>query len=178
MKIFISCSSSEEINEEYKIVSKYLINEISKDNDLVFGCTDRGLMGICYNAFLENNRKIYGVCNEMYADELENLNLTEVEYVKSFEEANSVFAKISDLILVLPGSFGTMSELIDLLEEKRVGIHNKDLILFKINGFYDNLINQFNKIYNNISKKYDFNSLCKVFTTADEIIDYIKEKNC
>ena len=46
MKIFISCSSSNEISEEYKIVSKYLIEEISKDNDLVFGCSNNGLMGL------------------------------------------------------------------------------------------------------------------------------------
>ena len=174
MKIFVSCSSSNEISEEYKIVSKYLFEEISKDNDLVFGCTDRGLMGLCYNAFLENKRKIYGVCNEMYKDDLKGLKLDETMYVNSFEEANIIFSEISDLILILPGAFGTLSELIDILEEKRVGIHNKNIVLFNINGFYDDLINMFNKINKKVSNKYDFNSLCKVFTTSDEIIEYIK----
>lgn len=177
MKIFISCSSSDEIKEEYKVVSKYLIEEISKENDLVFGCTDRGLMGICYNTFLNNKRNIYGVCNEKYIDDVKNLKLTEIKYVKSFEEANTIFSKISDLILVLPGSFGTLSELVDLLEEKRTGIHNKEILLFNINGFYDDMINMFNKIYNNVSNKYNFNDLCKVFTTSDEIIEYIKKSN-
>ena len=177
MKIFVSCSSSNEISEEYKIVSKYLFEEISKDNDLVFGCTNRGLMGLCYNEFLKNNRKIYGVCNEMYKDDLKDLKLNETMYVNSFEDANIVFGEISDLILILPGSFGTLSEFIDLLEEKRVGIYKKEIIVFNINGFYDDLINMFNKIYNQVSKKYDFNSLCKVFTTSDEIIEYIKKSN-
>ena len=175
MKIFISCSSSDEIKEEYKIVSKYLIEELSKDNDLVFGCTNRGLMGLCYNSFLKNNRKIYGVCNQIYKDDLKDLKLDDIMYVNSFEEANIIFGEISDVILVLPGSFGTLSELIDLLEEKRTGIHSKEIILFNINGFYDDLINMFNKIYNNVSNKYDFNSLCKVFTTADEILEYLKK---
>lgn len=177
MKIFVSCSSSDEISEEYKIVSKYLFEEISKDNDLVFGCTNRGLMGLCYNAFFQNKRKIYGVCNEMYKEDLKDLNIDETMYVNSFEEANIIFGEISDLILILPGAFGTLSEFIDLLEEKRVGIHNKDIIIFNINGFYDDLINMFNKIYNQVSKKYDFNSLCKVFTTSDETIEYIKKSN-
>ena len=177
MKIFISCSSSDEINDEYKIVSKYLFEEISKDNDLVFGCTNRGLMGLCYDEFIKNNRKIYGVLNDMYKDDLKDLKIDEIMYVNSFEEANIIFGEIADLILILPGSFGTLSEFIDLLEEKRVGIYKKEIIVFNINGFYDDLINMFNKIYNQVSKKYDFNSLCKVFTTSDEIIEYIKKSN-
>lgn len=175
MKIFISCSSSDEINDEYKVVSKYLIEEISKDNDLVFGCANRGLMGISYNAFLNNKRKIIGVCNEMYIDEVKDLKLDDVIHVKCLEESNKMLGELSDVILVLPGSFGTLAELVDLLEEKRTGIHNKEMILFNINGFYDDLINMFNKINKNVSNKYDFNSLCKVFKTSDEIIEYLNK---
>ena len=177
MKIFIGCSSSKEIKDEYKIVSKYLVDELSKENDLVFGCTNRGLMGICYNSFLNNNRIITGVCYEMYKEDLKKLSLNEVHMVKTLEESNRLLENLSDILLFLPGSFGTLSEFIDILEEKRTGIHNKEMILFNINGFYDDLISMFNKIYNNVSKKYDFNNLCKVFNTADEIIEYLKKSN-
>ena len=175
MKIFISCSSSEEINDEYKIVTKYLTEELSKENELVFGCANRGLMGICYNSFKNNNRKVIGVCYEMYKDELNSLELDEVHMVKSLEESNRLLGELSDVILLLPGSYGTLSEFICLLEEKRTGIHNKEIIMFNINGFYNDLINMFNKIYNNVSNKYNFNNLCKVFNTSDEIIEYIKK---
>ena len=178
MKIFISCSSSEEISDEYKVVAKYLIKEISKDNDLVFGCANRGLMGISYNEFLNNNRKIYGVCNTKYKDDLNGLKLEDIKYVDSFEEANIMFGKISDLILILPGSFGTISEIIDLLEEKRTGIHDKEMIIFNINGFYDSLIDMLHTVNKKVSNKYDFDKLCKVFNTSDEIIEYINKKNC
>ena len=177
MKILISSSSSDEIRDEYKIVTKYLCNELSNDNDLVFGCTNRGLMGICYNAFKAKNRDIIGVCYEMYKDDLKHLDLSEVHYVKTFEESNNLLGKLSDIILVLPGAYGTLSEFMCLLEEKRTGIHNKEIILFNINGFYDELITMFNKIYKNVSLKYDFNSLCKVFSTADEIVEYIKKSS-
>lgn len=177
MKIFISCSSSEEVKDEYKVVSKYLIDELSKENDLVYGSTDKGLMGICYNSFLKNKRKIYGVCYEMYKDDLNNLKLDETYMVKTLEESNRLLESLSDVMLFLPGAYGTLSEFIDILEEKRTGIHNKEMILFNINGFYDDLINMFHKINHNISNRYDFNNLCKVFTTADEIIEYIKKSN-
>lgn len=177
MKIFISCSSSDEIKDEYKVVTKYLAEELSKDNDLVFGCANRGLMGICYNEFKKNNKKVIGVCYEMYKDDLKNLEIDEVHMVKSLEESNRLLPELSDMIILLPGAYGTLSEFMCLLEEKRTGIHNKDIIIFNINGFYDELIDMFNKIYNNVSNKYNFKELVKVFNTADEIIEYIKKSS-
>ncbi len=176
MKIFISCSSSITISDEYKIVTKYLIENISKENDLVFGCTNRGLMGICYNGFLKNNRNITGICYEMYKDDLKDLKLNETYIVKTLEESNRRLEEMSDMILIMPGAYGTLSEFIDILEHKRTKLHNKDIIIFNINGFYNKLIDMFNMIYYKVSKDYDFYSLCKVFNTADEIIDYINNK--
>ncbi len=63
-----------------------------------------------------------------------------------------------------------------ILESKRTNLHNKDIVIFNINGFYDEQIDMFNKIYNKISKSYDFNRLCKVFTTVDDIVNFINTK--
>ena len=97
MKIFLSCSSSDEIKDEYKVVTKYLTEEIAKDNELVFGCANRGLMGISYNAFKNANSKIIGVCYEMYKDDLKNLEIDEVHMVKSLEESNRLIILIYKL---------------------------------------------------------------------------------
>ena len=177
MNIFVSCSSSDKISDEYKVVTRFLMENISKDNDLVFGCANRGLMGICYNEFLKNKRKIIGVCYEMYKNDLEGLKLDEVHMVKTLEESNRFLEENADIILILPGAFGTLLEFIDILEHKRTKLHNKEMIIFNINGFYDDLINMFNKIYKKVSNDYDFNSLCKVFNTALDVTNYIEENN-
>ena len=177
MRIFISASSSNEIKDEYKVVTKYLCDELSKDNDLVFGCSKKGLMGICYNSFFNNNRNITAVCYEMYKEDLNGLNINNLHTAKTLEESNSLLVKLSDKILVLPGAYGTLSEFMCLLEEKRTGIHNKDIIMFNINGFYDELISLFDKIYNNVSNNYNFNDLCKVFNTVDDVVEYIKKSS-
>lgn len=176
MNIFIGCSSSDSISDEYKIVTKYLVESISKDNDLVFGCADNGLMGICYREFKDNNRKIIGVCYEMYKDKLNDICVDEVCMVNNLEESNKILQEKSDIIIFLPGAFGTLSEFIYILESKRTLLHNKDMIIFNINGFYDDLINMFNIINRKISKDYDFYKLCNVFTTVDEIKKYIDDK--
>ncbi|MBP3635357.1 MAG: LOG family protein [Bacilli bacterium] len=176
MKIFIGCSSSNEISDEYKIVTKYLAEQLSKDNDLVFGCTNRGLMGICYGEFIKNNRKIIGICYEMYKDDLKDLTLSEVIMVKTLEDSSKTLEEEADILILLPGAFGTLSEFINMLEHKRTNLHNKEMIVFNINGFYDDLINMFNKINQKVSNKYDFNKLCKVFDTVDEITNFIQSK--
>lgn len=176
MKIFIGCSSSDEISIEYKVVTKYFAKELSKDNDLVFGCEDRGLMGICYREFLNSNRKIIGICYEMYKEDLDGLKLNKVHMVKTLEESTKMLENESDLIIFLPGAFGTLSEFMYVLESKRTKLHNKDIIIFNINGFYDELISMFNKMNNKVSNKYVFNDLCMVFNSVDEIKDYIQTK--
>ncbi len=176
MKIFIGCSSSNEISAEYKVVTKYFSETISKDNDLVFGCENRGLMGVCYNEFLNNNREIIGICYKMYEDDLKGLNLNKVYMVDTLEESTKKLEELSDLIIFLPGAYGTLSEFIYILESKRTKLHNKDIILFNINGFYDDMIDMFNKIYNKVSNNYVFDDLCKVFNSVDDIKNYIDLK--
>ena len=176
MNIFIGSSSSEEINEVYKERSSNLIDLLSKENNLVFGSANRGLMGICYRKFKENNRKIIGVCYELYKDDLKELELDEVHMVNNLEESNKKLEQLSDIILFLPGSFGTLSEFIYILETKRTNLHNKEIIVFNIDGFFDNLINQFNIINNNVSKKYDYKKLCNVFDNENDINEYINNK--
>lgn len=176
MNIFIGCSSSESISDEYKVVTNYLAEILSKDNDLVFGCTNNGLMGICYREFKNNNRKIIGICYEMYKEYLKDIKLDEVYMVNNLEDSNKLLEEKSDIIIFLPGAFGTLSEFIYTLESKRTNLHNKDIIIFNINGFYDDLISMFSTINIKISKDYDFNKLCNVFTTVDEINNYIKSK--
>ena len=66
MKLFISCSSQDTIKEEYKEQAKSLAEILSKDNDLVFGAYNKGLMGLSYDIAKKNNRKVIGICPEVY----------------------------------------------------------------------------------------------------------------
>lgn len=176
MKIFLSCSSSNDVSNIYKAMTSYLCDEISKENDLVFGCANRGLMGICYNKFKNNNRNIYGVCYTMYKDDLEGLDLTETYFVNNLAESNEKLLELSDVIIVLPGGYGTITEFMHILEFKRTKLHNKEIILFNINGFFDSLIHFFDEIKSTVSINYDYDNLIKVFNTVEEINNYIKSR--
>ena len=115
MRVFVSCSSQDSIDDLYKEKASELASLISVDNDLVFGSSNAGLMGIFYREFLMNKRHITGICYELYKDLLDELNLDEVIMVKSLNESNNELIKNSDVILVLPGAYGTLSEVISTM---------------------------------------------------------------
>ena len=165
------CYSKDKDRLVYYYLKKY--TNIFKDKENVLHIAPEGQL----RRRIKNNRKITGVCYEMYKSDLEGLKLDEVHMVKTLEESNRFLEENADIILILPGAFGTLSEFIDILEHKRTKLHNKEMIIFNINGFYDDLINMFNKIYKKVSNDYDFNSLCKVFNTALDVTNYIEENN-
>ena len=173
MKIFVSCSSQDSIDELYKESTMALASEISINNDLVFGCSDHGLMGIVYREFLKNKRHITGICYEIYKDLLDELNLDEVIMVKTLNESNDQLIKNSDVILILPGAYGTLSETLSTIELVRTKIYDKKIIFYNINGFYNDLFKLFDKMYESKTTKNNYRDLLKICNTKEEIMKEI-----
>ena len=73
MKLFIGCSSSSNIPQEYFEDCKVLLEELMKENDLVFGACNSGLMGLAYNTTLKANGSVTGICPEAYKDGFKEL---------------------------------------------------------------------------------------------------------
>lgn len=171
MNLFIGCSSNNEVKESVKEKVKELSNIISKNNDLVFGCSNNGLMRIIYNDFKKNNRKIYGVCYKIYENLLEDLELDEVSIVDDLGE--STIIRKSDNIIFLPGAYGTMSELITALELKRTNIFKGKIILYNIDNFFDDFISFCNKFYSFGCTQNSLKELCYVLGNKEDIINLL-----
>lgn len=170
MRVFVSCSSQDSIDDLYKEKASELASLISVDNDLVFGSSNAGLMGIFYREFLMNKRHITGICYELYKDLLDELNLDEVIMVKSLNESNNELIKNSDVILVLPGAYGTLSEVISTIELVRTKVYDRKIIFYNINGFYDDLFKLFDKMYEYGTTKNNYRDILKVCSTKEDIM--------
>ena len=96
MKIFIGCSKSEKIPKKYFEDSQKLFDEILKDNDLVFGAKNEGIMGLAYRTAKKYNRKITAMTSSFYEEELNKLKsfrglfVTQLEILNSSETVNSI----------------------------------------------------------------------------------------
>lgn len=146
MNIFIGCSSKNEISNEYFEETKEILNKITENNNLVFGVSENGIMGQCYNVFKQAGRKVIGITNETYAYEFKNVPCDEEYIVYSTLERTNKIIKCSDIFLFLPGGVGTYAEILHIFEELRTYKINKKIIIYNYNDFFNDLINILDKL--------------------------------
>lgn len=148
-KVFIASSSYDNIPEIYFEEAKKVANIcINKNYDLVFGCRNKGLMGIIYKQYLNTERKITAICMKEYESDIEELQrVDEVKLFNTTIEQMDYFMNETDILIYLPGGYGTLTELSYLINAKVMGIHNKEIIIVNSSNFYDKILEHFNKLF-------------------------------
>lgn len=174
MKIFIGCSSSDEIDRNYLIESeKYLEKIFAEDNDLVFGACNKGIMGSAYKAAIKNKRQVISLCTKAYQDDLNMLNSNESLITNSIMERTEKLLNICDAIVFLPGGVGTMCELFSAIDGKRTKEFDKPIIIYNINNYFDDAINMLNKIYKEKFSDESIRDCYHISTSYEDTIDYL-----
>jgi len=174
LKIFVGCSSSSNIPNQYRDDCKILLNELFKEeNDLVFGAYNSGIMGDSYNSALNNGRNIIGICPEAYKDDFKDLKCTSEITTKTVSERTDKLINESEVLLFLPGGIGTIYELFNSIESKRCHEHDRAIIIYNSCNYYDDLFAFLDKLYgerfaNDYVKQNYF-----ISSSKDEIISYI-----
>lgn len=166
-KIFVSCSSSNNIDNKYLENSKKLLSKLT-DNILVFGGYDSGVMGIAYHSFKES----IGVVPKIYKDNINELRCSKVITKHSGECTDNLIIN-SDIILVLPGGVGTLMELFTAIHMKKIGEIDKPIIIYNYNGFYNELLVMLDKMYLEDFINIESKELYNVCDEIDEVLKFI-----
>ncbi len=110
---------------------------------VVYGGGHVGLMGAVADAALVAGGEVIGVIpGFMVEKELAHQGLTELLVVRDMHERKMRMHERSDAVIALPGGFGTMDELFELLTWRQLGLHAKPMGLLNVNGFYTPLLEQ------------------------------------
>lgn len=177
MKLFIGCSSYDDINSKYYEDVELLVDRLFKlDNDLVFGASDSGIMGICYRYALKYGRNIIGIYPEVYKEYADKLECEKIS-VNCVNERTNKLINESDVLIFLPGGYGTLYELFTAIESKRGSEHNKPIIIYNSCGYYDKLIDFINDMCSNGFAKRDVMDSYLVFDNVNNIVNYLKKFN-
>jgi uncharacterized protein (TIGR00730 family) len=113
---------------------------------IVYGAGKVGLMGVLADAALQAGGEVIGVIpRALVARELAHDGVSELRIVDSMHERKALMADLSDGFLALPGGFGTMEELCEMLTWLQLGIHQKPCGLLNTLGYYDHLIAMFDR---------------------------------
>lgn len=146
MKIAVFCSSSNLIDRKYRDLAFDLGNRIATEgNTLVYGGATGGLMDAVAEGAVGGS--IIGVIPKA-VERMNRLSSlpTELISVSTMSERKARMKELADIFVVLPGSYGTLDEMLDVVASGIVGEHNKPLIIINQDGFYDLLLAQVEKM--------------------------------
>ena len=108
---------------------------------LVYGGATVGLMGRVAAAVLAGGGEAVGVLpRALIAREIAHPTLTELHIVDSMHQRKALMADLADGFVALPGGFGTLDELFEILTWSQLGLHGKPIGLFNAAGFFDPLL--------------------------------------
>jgi len=139
--IVVFCGSSDGYNEAYREAAYELGAMLATRNiRIIYGGAKMGLMGALADGALENGGEVIGVIPEfLKTTEVAHERLTQLITVETMHERKLKMHELSDGIITLPGGWGTMEELFEMLTWSQLGLHSKPVGLLNVNGYYDAL---------------------------------------
>jgi len=140
--ICVYCGSSPGKNPAYsQAAEKLAIALCDRTIGLVYGGAAVGVMGAIADAVLEAGGKAIGVIPKSLAvKEVAHDGLNELYVVASMHERKAMMAELADGFIALPGGWGTLEEIFEMLTWAQLGFHDKPCGLLNIDGYYDGLI--------------------------------------
>ncbi len=172
----IYCSSSNFLDEKFYIFAKEFGEKLGKNGyNMVYGGTTVGMMGVIANNALKTGAEVTGVIPERIASfGLKHPDLAKVIITKDMRERKATMEKHADAFIALPGGFGTFEEIFEILVAKQLGYHNKPVIFFNFDGFYDNMFKMFETVYTDKFAKEEVRNLYYKASNINEMYEYLK----
>ncbi len=170
MNICFFCASSENIEQKYKDSAKQIGEKVAKaQHTIITGGSNIGLMKTLVKTAIENGGKTIGIIPKFFEDKglacFDNSKLIIVDDM--FQRKQKLF-ELSDAFVILPGGYGTLDELLEIITLKQIGIYDKPIIIYNQNGYYDELLAMFDKIH---SEKFSSSENLNVFTVVSKVDD-------
>ncbi len=176
MNICIYGASSETIDQSYLKEMERLARTLAKEgHSLVFGGGNRGMMGAAARGFHTEGARIIGVAPSFFSLDILYQHCTQLILTDTMRERKQKMEELSDVFLAAPGGIGTYDEFFEILTLRQLHQHEKQVILYNINGFYDRLLSFLEEITEKNFIRTEEN-IFHVCTTPEEVLKYLE--NC
>ena len=175
MNICVFSSSSNAIKEVYFQEAEQLGMLIAKGNHtLINGGANVGLMeAVTISASLAGGKTIGIIPEKLINRSLVSENSHEVIVTPDMHNRKERMREISDAFIALPGGFGTLEEILEVITLRQLEYHTKPIVFINTNHFFDNLFKQFEVSYSEMFAKDIYRELYFVAQNAAEAIEYI-----
>ncbi len=171
--ICVFCGSSEgndaQILQEAQKLGQILAK---RDITLIYGAAKIGVMGKVAQASLDHGGKVIGVIPEfLKRKEVVHLGLTQLITNQNMHQRKMKMQELSDGFITLPGGFGTLEELFEILTWSQLGLHQKPIGILNTNGFYNDLLALLELMVKRGFLRIENYALLLVDTTIEGLLD-------
>jgi hypothetical protein len=141
-RVAVYCGSADGNDPAYLAEARALGGAIAAAGlGLVYGGASVGLMGAVADAALAGGAEVIGVLpNVLAGKEIAHAGLTRLELVSTMHERKARMAELADAFLILPGGYGTLEELLEIVTWAQLRLHSKPCILINTVGYWDGLL--------------------------------------
>ncbi len=175
--ICVFASSSNHLEPKFYSDARELGLLIGNNNfNIVYGGSKLGLMYACAGAVKEAGGRIIGIMPEKIAsfgcanpEDCDEFILT-----SGMRERKATLDKVSEAVIALPGGYGTLEELAEIIVQKQLGYNNKPIVILNTLGFYDKLVEFFDVIIERSFANEASKNLFYIAKIPNEAIEYIK----
>jgi uncharacterized protein (TIGR00730 family) len=178
MRICVYGAASPTIDKKYiELVEKMGQEMANRGHSLVFGGGGNGLMGAAARGVKSGGGYILGVIPKFFDDE-------KVEAICDFcdeliqpdtmRQRKQLMEDNADAFIIVPGGIGTFEEFFEILTLKQLGQHNKPIVIYNINGFYDSMLKTLDEAISLNFINKECISIYPSFDNADDVLDYIE----
>ncbi|HSK24742.1 MAG TPA: TIGR00730 family Rossman fold protein [Egicoccus sp.] len=168
-------SSSDAIDPRYGRAATEFGRRIGERGDaLVYGGTNVGVMGVLAQAVRDAGGHVSGVIPKlMYDRGIADEACDDLVVTNGMNDRKEQMIARGDAFVALPGGFGTLEELLEVLTLKQLGYHRKPIVLFNLDGFYDPLLAFFGELYDTRFAAAIYAELYHVATDLDGLFDHV-----
>jgi hypothetical protein len=171
-RVAVYCGSALGSREAFRAEAEALGTAIAAARlDLVYGGASIGLMGTVADAVLAGGQQAIGILPAVLADkEIAHEGLTRLEYVPTMHARKARMVELADAFLILPGGYGTLDELMEVVTWAQLRMHRKPSILVNSTGYWNGLLQFLATAVDAGFVKPENNALLRVASTADEAV--------
>lgn len=175
LAITVYCASSRRVDQRYLDVANELGRLIAaRGHTLIYGGGNIGLMGALADAAMLHGGKIKGV---ILADFVERGYASEGHEMQSVDDMRlrkRGLDELGDAYIALPGGFGTLEEILEIISFKQLGLHHKPVVFVNTSGYFDHLLAQFERGFTEAFIHERFRDLYDVSPTPQEALALIE----
>ncbi|MEF8811146.1 MAG: TIGR00730 family Rossman fold protein [Bacteroidales bacterium] len=178
-KIAVFCGSSAGNDSVYSNQAYQLGQFLAKKHiELIYGGGSIGLMGAVANGALDHNGRVTGVIPAFLNEkEIAHDQLHSLIEVNSMHERKKKMHDLSEAVIALPGGYGTLEELFEMLTWGQLGLHQKPIALLNINGFYDPLRRLTDNMVEQGFLKQAYQDILLISNDIEQLIESMSQYN-